>query len=201
MAQMMMSGAGNSLAERIFEMKPYSKKSRVSRLRSKVSPDRSSAFRLPSSVSPDRGQAAFTLLELLIVIALIMVLAGLMIPAFFKIQNKAKEKKASIETRIIASAIQAYKLQEHKFPAPDGDLAGGGSDRAYGQGASDGNNGVVMKLLREVDPPVLDPDKLRWSNESVDANVLNPDGNQYTIKLDLNYDGKIDGDAVEYKVE
>jgi len=158
---------------------------------------KSAVCRLRSAVSP---RAAFTLLELLIVIALIMVLAGLMIPAFFKIQNTAKEKKASIETRIIASSIQAYKLQERKFPAPDGHL-GGGSDRTYGQGASDGNNGVVMKLLREADPPLLDTDKLRWSNESVDANVLDPDGNQYTIKLDLDYDGKVDGDAVEYKVE
>lgn len=176
---------------------------------------RSSVFSLPpsprlrrtclSAVSPltsvlrpptSRPRAGFTLLELLIVIALIMLLAGLMIPAFYKVKSGANEKKKSVETRVIGAAIQAYKLQERKLPAPDAHL-GGGADRSYGEGGSDGNNSQVMRLLRETNPPVLDPNKLRWEGE----NVINPDGDQYKITLDLNYDGEAGGVPGDYKVE
>lgn len=162
-------------------------------LKSKVFPKKSSVFSLQSLVSRRRSTTAgFTLLELLIVIALIMVLAGLMIPAFFKIQNKAKEKKRSIEVSIIESAIQAYKLQEKKFPVDD--PKGVANDVVYG-----GNkpNSEVMDKLKETNPPVLDVNKLRWK----DGNVVDPDGNQYKITIDLNYDGQVSGSPREYKVE
>ena len=153
-------------------------------------------YSLKSKVFPRRRQtAAFTLLELLIVIALIMVLAGLMIPAFYKIQDKAKAKRAQIEARVIGSAIQTYKLQAKKLPAPSTDLAGG-SDLSYGAGSRD--NRQVMNLLRDARPPVLDANKLRWDS---DGNVINPYGNQYTITLDLNYDGDAGGAKSDYKVE
>ncbi len=160
------------------------KKSAVCSLQPVACPPRSSVFSLQSSVS----KLAFTLLELLIVIALIMVLAGLLIPAFYKVQNAAKAKRAQIEARVIGSAIQTYKLQEKKFPAPTGDL-GGGSDQTYGVGSHD--NSEVMSILRAAQPPVLDANKLRWDGDGNNANVLNPDGNQYRITLDLDYDGEI----------
>jgi len=175
--------------------------------KSSVAPKKSAVCGLPpsprlrrtcrSAVCNPRGRqaAAFTLLELLIVIALIMVLAGLLIPAFYKIKNAAKAKRAQIEARVIGSAIRAYKLQEHKFPAPTSDL-GGGADQTYGVGGRD--NSEVMAKLRSAAPPVLDVDKLRWDD---DDNVLNPDDDQYKITLDLNYDGKVGGDPVEFKVE
>lgn len=149
---------------------------------------KSSVFSLQSSVCK-RRQAAFTLLELLIVIALIMVLAGLMIPAFYKVKNAAKEKKRNIETRIIAAAIQAYKLQEKKLPVTDPD--GQNDDETFG-GEGNSPNSQVMTVLRDeaVQPPVLDPNKLRWDGN----NVVDPDGNQYKITLDLNYNGKVHGD-------
>ncbi len=168
--------------------KRISDKSVVCSLQSTVSPRTPhSAFRIPRS-------HGFTLLEMLIVIALIMVLAGLMIPAFFKVKNGAKAKRAQIEARVIGSAIRAYKLQEKKFPAPSGDL-GGGVDLTYGVG--DRDNSEVMSILRDATPPVLDVNKLRWDSD----NVINPYDNQYRITLDLDYDGKIGGDYVECKVE
>jgi len=142
--------------------------------------------------------AGFTLLELLIVIALMIVLAGLMIPAFYKVQNEGRKKQAQIEGKVIESAIQAYRLQMRKLPAPDGDLRQGARDFTYGDAQSDDSqNATVLRLLRDSDPPVLDEGKLRWDGD----NVINPWGRQYQITLDLNYDGKIGGESVEYKVE
>lgn len=153
-----------------------------------------------SAVCPRRRAAAsgFTLLELLIVIALMMVLAGLMIPAFFKVRNEAKKKQAQIEAKVIESAIQAYKLQVRKLPAPDTHLGQGESDYTYGdEGDVDGENGTVMGLLRGTEPPVLDEGKLRWDGN----NVINPWEKQYRITLDLNYDGEAGSEKADCQVE
>lgn len=143
---------------------------------------------------PQTSAWGFTLLELLIVISLIVVLMALLIPAFYKVKNGANDKRAQIEARIIGSAIRAYKLQEKKFPVNN--PAGVADDVVYGGGGQD--NSEVMTLLRDGQPPVLDVNKLRWDD---DGNVIDPYGSQYKITLDLNYDGKIDGEYKEYNVE
>ncbi len=159
---------------------------------------KSSVFRLPSSVSRRLQAAGFTLLELLIVIALMMVLAGLLIPAFHKVVNEGKKRRSQTEASIIESAIQAYKLRVRKFPAPESDLKQGLADVTYDGQGGNSDNRRVMQLLTNAFPPVIDAGKLRWDPSK---NVINPWDGQYKITLDLNYDGRIGGEAVEYKVE
>ncbi len=150
-----------------------------------------------------RTASGFTLLELLIVISLMVLLSGLLIPAFYKVQNESRKRQAATEAAVIAGAIQAYRLQERKFPAPSNpNHIQGGQDRTYGDAAvgsllPDGGNERVLTLLRGANPPVLDENKLRLE----DNHAINPWGRQYRIKLDLNYDGMIDGNALQYKVE
>lgn len=181
-------------------------KSKASDQRSEVGSQRSAVCGLPSAVCHRRSSHGFTLLELLIVIALMVVLAGLLIPAFFKVQNEAKRKRASTEAAIIGTAIQAYKMRERKFPAPSNDLRGNRDVTYNGQG-SNPNNSLVMGELIRVEPPVIDASKLRMDSN---GNAMNPWGAQYKIRLDLNYDGKIDlnnngqfdrDEYVEYAVE
>jgi type II secretory pathway pseudopilin PulG len=164
------------------------------RRKSAVCGPQSSVFRLQSLVSRRlQAAAGFTLLELLIVIALIMVLMGLLFPAFYKVVNEGKKRRSQTESSIIGTAIQAYKLRERKFPAPDADLRQGLEDVVY-----EGDNRRVMKLLVDATPPVLDESKLRWDAA---GNAINAWDGPYKITLDLNYDGRIGGEAVEYKVE
>lgn len=110
-----------------------------------------------------------------------MVLAGLLLSAFFKVKNAAKDKQVQIERKVIEAAIQAYKMQERKMPAEDVDLRSG-VDKTYGD---DDDNNPVMRFLTNSIPPVLDTNKLRWDEH---GNVLNPDGEKYKITLDLNND-------------
>lgn len=126
-------------------------------------------------------QRGFTLLELLIVISVIAVLVGLLLPAFGRVREGAREKRADVEARVIEQAIGAYRLRTGRYPAPVRDLRGG-SSRTFG--TDDNPNSEVMLLLRGADPPLLDASKFRWDDN---GNVLNPWGGQYRIELDLSY--------------
>ncbi len=134
-----------------------------------------------------------TLIELLIVISVIAILFALLFPAFSKVRDGARRRQASVERRIIGQAIEAYRLKNRRLPAPE--PMQGGSDTTFG---TDSNpNGLVMRLLREADPPFLDASKLRWDGAGPEANVLNPWDDQYRIWLNLSYTQQGRGYSVE----
>jgi prepilin-type N-terminal cleavage/methylation domain-containing protein len=79
-----------------------------------VSPVRSRPIMRPMPMR----RFAFTLIELLIVISIIAVLAGLLIPAVSMIQSKAKDLKCSNNTRQVAIALMVYADDNKEdFPA------------------------------------------------------------------------------------
>lgn len=65
-----------------------------------------------------RRHGAFTLMELLIVISIIAILAGLIVPASIAIKNKSTLNKAKSELKQVAEMIEQYKLQYGYYP-PD----------------------------------------------------------------------------------
>ena len=65
-----------------------------------------------------RRSAAFTLMELLIVISIIAILAALIFPVAAAIKNKAALNKAKVEVKQVAELIEQYKLQFGYYP-PD----------------------------------------------------------------------------------
>jgi general secretion pathway protein G len=58
----------------------------------------------------------FTLVELIIVCAILMLLALLVIPSFQEFTNKAKVSKAKAEIRVIEKAISAYVIDHNRLP-------------------------------------------------------------------------------------
>jgi type II secretory pathway pseudopilin PulG len=60
--------------------------------------------------------SAFTLIELLVVIAIIIILAGLLFPAFRGVQNQAKRTQAKNDLTQIVTAINAYYTEYGKYP-------------------------------------------------------------------------------------
>ncbi len=62
-------------------------------------------------------QAAFTLVELLIVVAIIAILAAISVPNFLEAQTRAKASRACADLRSTAGALEAYQLDTGRPPS------------------------------------------------------------------------------------
>ncbi|MGI8906494.1 MAG: prepilin-type N-terminal cleavage/methylation domain-containing protein [Candidatus Sumerlaeaceae bacterium] len=61
---------------------------------------------------------AFTLIELLIVVAIIAILAAIAVPNFLEAQVRAKASRAKNDLRSIVTAAESYAVDNNKYPIP-----------------------------------------------------------------------------------
>ena len=66
-------------------------------------------------------RTAFTLIELLIVVAIIAILAAIAVPNFLEAQTRSKISRAKSDERSIATAIEAYVVDYNKLPRDGND--------------------------------------------------------------------------------
>lgn len=71
------------------------------------------------------ANSAFTLIELLIVVLIIAILAAIAIPNFMEFQTRAKVARCKSDMRTIATALEAYCVDEGTYPGPQCDGVGG----------------------------------------------------------------------------
>lgn len=61
--------------------------------------------------------SAFTLIELLIVVAIVAVLAAIAIPNMLEVQTRARVSRARADQRSLATALEAYAVDHNRYPA------------------------------------------------------------------------------------
>src|SRR3984893_9424245 len=84
---------------------------------------------------------SFTLLELMVVIAIVVVLAGLLFPAVQSVLDRAKKVQAKNDLTQIVTAVNAFYTEYGRYPTT---VTGG--DANYGPGAT--GTDAVFKELR-----------------------------------------------------
>jgi prepilin-type N-terminal cleavage/methylation domain-containing protein len=63
-------------------------------------------------------RAAFTLIELLIVVAIIAILAAIAVPNFLEAQTRSKVSRVKSDLRSVATAAEAYCVDFNHYPYP-----------------------------------------------------------------------------------
>jgi prepilin-type N-terminal cleavage/methylation domain-containing protein len=85
-------------------------------------PKRNQEFPLSLTRSdPGRGRAGFTLVELLVVIGIIVLLAGILLPMASRAYSKAVRAREALELQAIGAALENYKQDHGMYPDPGAD--------------------------------------------------------------------------------
>jgi len=170
----------------------------------------------PTSLFSSRGARGFTLIEMLVVIAIIAILAGLLLPVLSKVKGKARVASARSDMQNLIGAIAAYEAEYSRPPAspqveaevngttkPDFTYGAGGVVNGYGY---ESDNRVIMNILLNRDAAPNDgfkrnPRKLVTYNARIapgpgshgvltNGVINDPWGNPYIITIDMNEDNK-----------
>ncbi|MEI6818733.1 MAG: type II secretion system protein GspG [Verrucomicrobiota bacterium] len=142
-----------------------------------------------------RGSAAFTLIEVITVITIILILAGLVVSGAGFVKDRQANEKARVQIALISKALEEYKLDAGSYPPTDDST----DDSANGIGQSnilfqrlyfDALSDTTKKLyLAELDPAV---GKQKWTSgtASITTKIVDPWGGEYRYRTAIKLDGK-----------
>lgn len=149
-----------------------------------------------SSFPHGNDRASFTLIELMVVMLIIAILAGITYPVVMASRRRAMEQRAEAEVRMIQAAIKQYVALYRKWPA----VLSHTNDSAF---TNANQLDAVIRPLVEPDHPANPRRRvfLRIQENSIvtnggDMRVVDPWGNNYWIFLDTDYDGLVSRESI-----
>jgi prepilin-type N-terminal cleavage/methylation domain-containing protein len=166
------------------------------------------------------GERAFTLIEILVVMTLIAILAGIAFPSFIGVMEAARKTQAKNDEQQIVTAMNGYYTEYGKYPVTVPPLNttdayfGGGTAPAgatnYGSNAllfdvlrnnTTGTNSATVTLLNPRQIVFIQPPSVKNFTNPVLGVVPNgnplaggwydPWGSQYNVTADCNYDNQV----------
>ena len=151
--------------------------------------------------NPRSGRPAFTLIELMAVITIIVILAALVIGSLGYVGDKQARSKAKVQIELLSKALEDYKLDNGAYPASANSTTGYSSAtanipvRAPGATADstlfallyqDGVTNKTTIYLPELDPSA---GKQGWTSATTGALISDPWGTAYRYRSALGATG------------
>jgi prepilin-type N-terminal cleavage/methylation domain-containing protein len=145
----------------------------------------------------DRNQKAFTLLELMVVIAIVVALGSLLFPAAQSVLERAKKVQAKNDLTQVVVAINAFYTEYGRYPTAQTSDA----SAIYGPGHL--KNDAILNELRAKGAtlntrqvvffsPAEDITKSNPKNKiGSDGQFYDPWGSAYSIAIDADYDDQV----------
>jgi prepilin-type N-terminal cleavage/methylation domain-containing protein len=164
----------------------------------------------PPRVGEGFAVAGFSLVELLVVISIIGLLAGLSSVVVPKAMEAGRKSKAKGDLLAIVSAVKAYKQEYGRWPvgASKMDQASDEYNSWYGPPTAAADSKVLMKILSgdssvTVEGVIMNPKGVRFLEGAAadgsfydpwaDVDKKNPKNNhQYCVKMDTNDSGGLE---------
>src|SRR5437899_4341348 len=145
-------------------------------------------------------KAAFTLMELLLVIVIIVILVGLAFPVFQGVLERAKKLQAKNDLTQIVTAVNAFYTEYGRYPT----TATTDAAATYGPGGSTTENGGLFSELRATSTTLntrqivfispadaKDQNNPRSGIKTSTGGYYDPWGSEYALALDSTYDNHI----------
>jgi prepilin-type N-terminal cleavage/methylation domain-containing protein len=145
----------------------------------------------PNHLSPEpfamKSSRAFTLIELLIVIAILGILMALLFPAVQGALDSAKRAQAKNDVVQIATAVTAYETEYGRLPATNGSGAAISADVLGALMGSNSGTGLNPRQIVFLEVQTAKKGKSGISNST----FVDPWGGAYVIAYDDNYDNRL----------
>jgi general secretion pathway protein G len=156
-------------------------------------------------ITPRTGKAAFTLIELMAVITIIVILAGLVVGGMGFVSERQAKEKARVQIALISKALEEYKLDMGTYPpttdkssvaAPTGTATSSLLFKALYWDSDNDGAGVPADTDQKIYLPDLDPltSKQGWTSTppapSAATIIVDPWGNQYCYRTAVDATGK-----------
>ncbi len=138
-----------------------------------------------------KNQQGFTLIEIMVVIIILGLLAGLVLPKFLGQEEKAKREVAKTQIRSLESALDAYKLDNGFYPSTDQGLDALIKKPESGRIPDKWRDGGYLKPARIPKDP--------WNHDYVYLSPGN-EGREYEI-VSYGADGEPGGDGNNADIE
>jgi prepilin-type N-terminal cleavage/methylation domain-containing protein len=151
---------------------------------------------LMKKIRNSSSRSAFTLIEMLVVIGIIAVLAGLAVPAANGVMNKAKKVKTQAALKDIQLGIKNYQMEYGRYP-----IAGSNKSEtpiSLDQGSElldillGGGNKMNPRKIAFIEPPIAKNGTGGLVGDEGSYGLTDNWGTPLEVIIDADYDNKVD---------